>query len=100
MRSKTQSLPYNLLDIADTDTVDYNDDTNLEHPNMNKNAILVAKKISDKYRTIHRKRKMARNPEPIESERKRPKTSSLSSKSARTAAKKISEKYKKLCYGR
>ena len=43
---------------------------------------------------------MARNPELIESERKRPKTSSLSSKSARTAAKKISEKYKKLCYGR
>ena len=61
MRSKTQSLPYNLLDIADTDTVDYNDDTNLEHPNMNKNAILVAKKISDKYRTIRRKRKMTLN---------------------------------------
>ena len=100
MRSKTQSLQFNLLDIADTDTVDYNDDTNLEDPNMNKNAILVAKKISDKYRTICRKRKTARNPEPIESERKRPKTSSLSSKSARTAEKKISEKYKKLCYGR
>ena len=99
MRSKTQSLPFNLLDIADTDTVDYNDDTNLEDPNMNKNAILVAKKISDKYRTICRKRKTARNPEPIESERKRPKTSSLSSKSARTAEKKSVKNIKNYVMG-
>ena len=50
MRNKTQSLPFNLSDIVDTDTVDYNDDTNLQDASMNKNAILAAKKISDKYR--------------------------------------------------
>ena len=49
---------------------------------MNNNAILTAKKISDKYRTICKKRKRAKSPEPIEGERKRPRTSSsLSSKS-------------------
>ena len=66
---------------------------------MNKNAILAAKKISDKYRKIRRKRKRAKTPEPIEGEIKRPKTSSLSSKLAKIAAKKISEKYKRLRYG-
>ena len=65
---------------------------------MNKNAILTAKKISDKYRKIRRKRKRAKTPEPIEGEIKRPKTS-LSSKLAKIAAKKISEKYKRLRYG-
>ena len=82
MRSKTQSFPFNLSEIADADTVDYNDDTNLQDANMNNNAILTAKKISDKYRTICKKRKRAKSPEPIEGERKRPRTSSsLSSKS-------------------
>ena len=41
----------------------------------------------------------AKTPEPIEGEIKRPKTSSLSSKLAKIAAKKISEKYKRLRYG-
>ena len=41
----------------------------------------------------------AKTPDPIEGEIKRPKTSSLLSKLAKTAAKKISEKYKRLCYG-
>ena len=66
---------------------------------MNKNAILTAKKISDKYRKTRRKRKRAKTPEPIEGEIKRPKTSSLSSKLAKKNKKKISEKYKRLRYG-
>ena len=33
---------------------------------MNKNTILTAKKISDKYRKIRRKRKRAKTPKPIE----------------------------------
>ena len=67
---------------------------------MNKNAILTAKKIIDKYRNVRRKRKGAKSPQPIEDEIKRPKISSLLSKSARIAAKKISDKYKRLRYGR
>ena len=67
---------------------------------MNKNTILAAKRISDKYRNIRRKRKRVKNPEPIVDDKKRQKTSSsMSTKSARTAAKKISKKYRKLCYG-
>ena len=82
VRSKTQSVPINLSDIDDADTVDYNDDTNLKAANMDKNAILTANKISDKYITIRRRRKRAKSLEPIEGEWKRPKaSSSLSSKS-------------------
>lgn len=92
MRNKKQSLPFNLSDIADTETVDYNDDTNLQDANMDRTAILTAKKISEKYRKIGKKRKRVKSPELIEGEVERPKTSSLSSKSARIAAKKISDK--------
>ena len=46
MRSKKQSLPFNLSDIANTETVDYNDDTNLQDTNMDRTAVLTAKKIS------------------------------------------------------
>ena len=100
MRCKKQSLPFNLSDIADTDTVNYNDNTNLEDANMNKNAILTAKKINDKYRTIRRKRKRAKSHEPIVRDTKKPKKfSSASSQSVRIAAKKISAKYRKLHYG-
>ena len=101
MRSKKQSLSFNLSDTADADTVNYNDDTNLEDTNMNKNAVLTPKKISDKYRTIRRKRIRAKSPESIVRETKRPKTSfSASDKLTRIAAKKISAKYRKLHYGR
>ena len=57
MRSKKQSLPFDLDDIADAESVSYNDDINLQDKNMNRNAIITAKKISDKYKNICRKRK-------------------------------------------
>ena len=60
----------------------------------------MAKKISDKYRNIRRKTAVIL--EPIVVEIKRPKTASSQSrnKSARIATKKISDKYKRLRYGR
>ena len=76
IRLKTQPLPFNLLDIAEADTVDYNEHTNIQGVNVNKNAILTAKKISDKYRNTQRKRKRAASPEPIVVEIKNPKTAS------------------------
>lgn len=96
MRAKTQLFPLNLLDIADAETVDYNDDTNLQDVNMNKNAILTAKKMSNKYRNIRTKRKRKTGPEPIQIEIKRPKRS----KAVRITAKKIKDKYKRFRYGR
>ena len=47
MRTKTKPLPFNLLDVADADTVDYNGDTNIQDVNLIKIAILTAKKISE-----------------------------------------------------
>ena len=47
MKTKTQSLRFNLLDVGDADTVDYNKDTNIQDVNLNKNAILTTKKIID-----------------------------------------------------
>ena len=78
------------MDVADAETVDDNEDTNIEDVNLNKNAILTAKKISDKYRNIRRKRKRAASPEPIVLEIKKLKTASSQSrnKSAGIAAKK------------
>ena len=43
MRAITQSFPFNLSDIADAETIDYNDDTNLQDVNMNRNTILAVK---------------------------------------------------------
>ena len=62
------------MDIAEADTVDYNEHTNIQGVNVNKNAILTAKKISDKYRNTQKKR--AASPEPIVVEIKNPKAAS------------------------
>ena len=66
MRARPQSFPFNLSDIADAETIDYNDDTNLQDVNMNRNTILAAQKISNKYKNIRRKRKRNASPEPIQ----------------------------------
>ena len=97
MRTKTQPLPFKLLDVADTDTADYNEDTNIQDVNLNRNAILTTKKRSDKYRNISRKRKKSASPEPFMFEIKKPKTASSQSrnKSGRIAAKKILENINK-----
>ena len=71
MRARTQSFPFNLLDIADAETADYNDDTNLQDVNMNRNIILTAQKISNKYKNIRRKRKRNASPKPIRIKRKK-----------------------------
>ena len=96
MRARTQSFPFNLSDIADAETIDYNDDTNLQDVNMNRNTILAAQKISNKYKNIRRKRKRNASTEPIQIEIKKPKRS----KALRITAKKIKEKYKRFRYGR
>ena len=66
MRARTQPFPLTLSDIADAETIDYNDDTNLQDVNMNRNTILPAQKISNKYKNIRRKRKRNASPETIQ----------------------------------
>ena len=59
MRSKKSPLPFNLSDLADAETIDYNNDTSLKDVASNKGAIIAAKKISEnmrKYAEIQKKR--------------------------------------------
>ena len=65
IRTNAKSLPLNLSDVADADTVDYNEDVNIQDVNLNRNTILTTKKISNKYKNIRRKIKRAVSPEPI-----------------------------------
>ena len=49
---KKTPLSFNLTDVADAETVDYNNDTNISDVLSSKGAQIAAKKISDKYRKI------------------------------------------------
>ena len=62
MRSKKPPLPFNLSDIADAKTVNYNDDTSMTDVVSSKGARIAAKKITDKYKKMRRKRKNTSEP--------------------------------------
>lgn len=98
MRAKNNSLPFSLDEIEQAQTENYVDDVDIADVNLNWNAAIAAKKISNKYKKLTRKRKRYAEIEPIEGPVKKPKTSVGTKKSALMAAKKISDKYKNLCY--
>ena len=96
MKARTKSFPFNLSDIADGETIDYNDNTNLQDVNMDRNTILAAQKITSKYKNIRRKRRRNASPEPIQIEIKKAKRNKVLG----ITAKKMKDKYKRLRYGR
>ena len=58
---KKAPIPFNISDIVDAATVDYNNDTNINNlhdvaPNKNRNTQITAKKIVKKYRNLARKK--------------------------------------------
>ena len=57
MRAKNRFLPFNLDDFEEAETVNYADDTSIADVNLNRNVTIAAKKTSEKYRNIRRKRK-------------------------------------------
>ena len=57
LRAKTFSLPFRLEEIEEAETEKHNNDTDLADVNLNINAAMAAKNISDKYKKIRRKRK-------------------------------------------
>ena len=57
MRAKNRFLPFTLDDFEEAETVNYADDTSIADVNLNRNVTIAAKKTSEKYRNIHRKRK-------------------------------------------
>ena len=57
MLKKKPNFPFNLSDIADAETLQYNNDTDINDNTSSKSAQFAAKKLTDKYRQI-RKRKI------------------------------------------
>ena len=98
MRAKNSSLPFDLDETEQAETENYVDDIDIANVNLNRNAAITPKKISDKYKKIRRKRKRARSVEPVEEAPKRPKTNNNSKKLVMMGAKKIRDKYKNLRY--
>ena len=52
MRAKNSSLPFDLDEIEQAYTENYVDNTDIVDVNLNRNAAIAAKKISDKYKKI------------------------------------------------
>ena len=98
MRVKNSSLPFDLDETEQAETENYVDDIDIANVNLNRNAAITPKKISDKYKRIRRKRKRAGSVEPVEEAPKRPKTNNNSKKLVMMGAKKIRDKYKNLRY--
>ena len=98
MRAKNNSLPFDLDEIEQLETKNYVDDVDIADVNLNRNAAIMARKTSEKYKKTLRKRKRTISIElPIEKEPKRPKSNN-SKKLVIMAAKKIRDKYKNLRY--
>ena len=57
LRKNKSPLPFNINDIDDAETVDYNSDTNMNNVSSSKSAQIAAKKVVKKYKNLRRKRK-------------------------------------------
>ena len=53
---KKSPLPFDISGVADAETVDYNNDTNINDVLSNKSTPIAAKKIVKKYRDLARKK--------------------------------------------
>ena len=49
MSKKKTPLPFNIIDVADAETVDYNNETNINDVSSSKKAQIAAKKFANKY---------------------------------------------------
>ena len=99
---KKTPLPFNINDVADAETIDSNNDTNINDISSSKSAQIAAKKIVTKYKNLRRKGKLTLiliqyYPEDIDPT-KNPKVSNpnVRNKNVQIAAKKIVQKYKKI----
>ena len=59
MRAKNNSIPFDLDETEQAETENYVDDIDIANVNLNRNAAITPKKISDKCKKIRRKRKRA-----------------------------------------
>ena len=102
MRSKRPLLPFNLNDLAEKESIVYNDDRNLNDVRLNNNANIAADRISKKYKKLRAKNfSLPFRLEEIEAEtEKHNNDTDLADVNlninAAMAAKNISDKYKKI----
>ena len=96
-RYKKQRAENNL---DEAETINYVDDTNLADVKENKNAKIAAKKITEKYKRLARKRKLKPTPAAvtIDGFQNQSKKRKNTTKSAIITARNIAKKYKKLRY--
>ena len=99
---KKTPLPFNINDVAAAETIDSNNDTNINDISSSKSAQIAAKKIVTKYKNLRRKGKLTLiliqyYPEDIDPT-KNPKVSNpnVRNKNVQIAARKIVQKYKKI----
>ena len=53
---KKSPLPFDISDVADAETVNYNNDTNISDISSNKSSQIAAKKIVQKYKKLAKKK--------------------------------------------
>ena len=86
--------------VEDSETVNYLDDINIDDLKENKNLKIAAKKISDKYKKLRKRRGSTKIPESQKLAEEfvlpKKKTKRQTDKAALLAAQKISKKYKNI----
>ena len=104
MRSKRPLLPFNLNDLAEEESIVYNDDRNMNDVRLNNNANIAANRISKKYKKVRAKNFnlpfRLEEIEEAETEKHNNDTDLADVNlniNAAVAAKKICDKYKKIC---
>ena len=100
---KMPPLPFDISDVADAETVNYNNDINISNISSNKSAQIAAKKIAQKCKTLAKKKAPipfdindVGDPETINHNNDTNISNVLSNKSAQIAAQKIVKKYRNL----
>ena len=100
---KKPPLPFEISDVADAETINYNNDINISDISSNKSAQIAAKKIAQKCKTLAKKKAPipfdisdVADIETINHNNNTNISNILSNKSAQIAAQKIVKKYRNL----
>ena len=92
LEKKKVDVPFNISDVPDAETIDYNKDTNINNVLSSKSPQIAAKKVINKYNNSRRKRKSTLDTSELDvipsSKKKKATSSSSRNINAQIAAKK------------
>ena len=92
LAKKKVDVPFNISDVPDAETIDYNKDTNINNVLSSKSPQIAAKKVINKYNNSRRKRKSTLDTSELDvipsSKKKKATSSSSRNINAQIAAKK------------